>query len=127
MADDLDELSGGLGRMLSTARLAGRLGRKTAGRVLFGARSEAAGKGSAEADGSDATVAAARRLVAQMSQLKGLVMKAGQIASYMPGSEEAESPSAKRSSGRSAEGWQAPAGRRSGDSPPVYWCGGPAR
>jgi predicted unusual protein kinase regulating ubiquinone biosynthesis (AarF/ABC1/UbiB family) len=86
MSDDLDDLSAGLGRMLSTARLAGRLGRRTAGRVLFGARSEAAGNGAADGDGSDATVAAARRLVAQMSQLKGLVMKAGQIASYMPGS-----------------------------------------
>jgi predicted unusual protein kinase regulating ubiquinone biosynthesis (AarF/ABC1/UbiB family) len=86
MPDDLDELSGGLGRMLSTARLAGRLGRRTAGRVLFGAKAEPTHEAEAPAENAEAAVAAARRLVSQMSQLKGLVMKAGQIASYMPGS-----------------------------------------
>ena len=35
---------------------------------------------------TDAAVAAARQLVAKIGHLKGLVMKAGQIASYMPGS-----------------------------------------
>jgi hypothetical protein len=35
MPDDLDELSGGLRRLLSTAGLASRLGKKAAARVLF--------------------------------------------------------------------------------------------
>lgn len=72
---ELDELAGGWRRALSTARLTGKLGAKAAGRVLFGKKKDPADDG----------VAAARQLVARMGQLKGLVMKAGQIASYMPG------------------------------------------
>lgn len=93
MADDPDELSGelsgGLGRMFSTARLAGRLGKRAAGRMLRGDRPAAPAHDAV----TDAAVATARKLVAQMSQLKGLVMKAGQIASYMPG---AMPPAAQR-------------------------------
>ncbi|HEY5936459.1 MAG TPA: hypothetical protein VIU61_17530, partial [Kofleriaceae bacterium] len=80
MPDDLDELAGGVGRMFTTARLAGKLGMKAAGRVLRKKPAEAV----RESDNRDA-IASARKLVAKMSQLKGLVMKAGQIASYMPG------------------------------------------
>ena len=77
MADDLDKLAGGWRRALSTARLTSRLGAKAAGRMLFKRRD-------AEPDDADA-IAAARTLVTRMGSLKGLVMKAGQIASYMPG------------------------------------------
>ncbi|TMQ05314.1 MAG: AarF/ABC1/UbiB kinase family protein [Deltaproteobacteria bacterium] len=89
MPDDLDELSGGLRRMLSTAGLAGKLGKKAAARVLFRGSGDAgvpAESSGTATEGSEAAIATARKLVAQMSQLKGLVMKAGQIASYMPGS-----------------------------------------
>jgi predicted unusual protein kinase regulating ubiquinone biosynthesis (AarF/ABC1/UbiB family) len=79
MSDDLDELAGGVGRMFTTARLAGKLGMKAAGRVLRKKPAEVA----READ--DDAIAAAKKLVAKMGHLKGLVMKAGQIASYMPG------------------------------------------
>jgi predicted unusual protein kinase regulating ubiquinone biosynthesis (AarF/ABC1/UbiB family) len=85
MPDDLDELSAGLRRMLSTASLAGKLGKKAAGRMLFRG-SKADPDAEASSARSEAAIATARKLVAQMSQLKGLVMKAGQIASYMPGS-----------------------------------------
>lgn len=79
MPDDLDELAGGVGRMFTTARLAGKLGMKAAGRVL---RKKPA---AATREADDDAIAAAKKLVARMSHLKGLVMKAGQIASYMPG------------------------------------------
>ena len=81
MSDDLDELKGGWRRAFSTARLTGKLGAKAASRMLR--------RKSAE-DGPDPdiekAVARAKDLVERMGQLKGLVMKAGQIASYMPGS-----------------------------------------
>src|SRR5262249_38391893 len=38
------------------------------------------------AKSTEAAIATARKLVSKMGHLKGLVMKAGQIASYMPGS-----------------------------------------
>ena len=77
MADDIDELTGGWRRALSTVRLSGKLGMKAAGRML---RRRAAAEPDAEA-----AIATARKLVDKMGHLKGLVMKAGQIASYMPG------------------------------------------
>jgi len=80
MTDDLDELSGGVGRMFTTARLAGKLGMKAAGRVL---RRKPTAKPAP--DNTNDAIASARKLVARMGHLKGLVMKAGQIASYMPG------------------------------------------
>jgi len=87
MPEDLDELTGGLRRMWSTASLTGRLGAKAAGRMLF--RGKPTDAGEVDPDralaSTDAAIAAARKLVDRMGQLKGLVMKAGQIASYMPG------------------------------------------
>jgi len=77
--DDLDELTGGLRRMWSTASLTSKLGAKAASRVLFTKKS------AKPSDDDEAAVAKARALVTRMGKLKGLVMKAGQIASYMPG------------------------------------------
>ena len=88
MPDDLDELTGGLRRMWSTASLTSKLGVKAASRVLFKKKRrddddeidlDAATKS------TEAAIATARKLVTRMGHLKGLVMKAGQIASYMPG------------------------------------------
>jgi predicted unusual protein kinase regulating ubiquinone biosynthesis (AarF/ABC1/UbiB family) len=91
--DSLDELRKGLGRTWATARLTAKLGRKAAGRMLFRKKgdpstaTEAAARAAAEeAEVDDAgAIARARALVATMGSLKGLAMKAGQIASYMPG------------------------------------------
>jgi predicted unusual protein kinase regulating ubiquinone biosynthesis (AarF/ABC1/UbiB family) len=85
MADDLDELTGGLRRMWTTANLTGKLGARAASRIVFRKRRSAAEADPAAAQASEAAIAAARKLVARMGHLKGLVMKAGQIASYMPG------------------------------------------
>jgi predicted unusual protein kinase regulating ubiquinone biosynthesis (AarF/ABC1/UbiB family) len=74
----VDKLPRGFRRALSTARLSGRLGVKAAGRMLFK-------KSGPRDEDEQAAIAAARQLVAKMGNLKGLVMKAGQIASYMPG------------------------------------------
>jgi predicted unusual protein kinase regulating ubiquinone biosynthesis (AarF/ABC1/UbiB family) len=88
MADDadapepLDELRRGFGRTWATARLAGKLGRKAAGRMLFRAKKTPTDP---DADVDEKALAKARELVATMGSLKGLAMKAGQIASYMPG------------------------------------------
>jgi predicted unusual protein kinase regulating ubiquinone biosynthesis (AarF/ABC1/UbiB family) len=85
--DDLDELTGGLRRMWSTASLSSKLGMKAASRVLF--RKKAQGEDvevEASLASTEAAIAAARKLVTKMGNLKGLAMKAGQIASYMPGS-----------------------------------------
>ena len=89
MPDDLDELTGGLRRMWSTASLSSKLGAKAASRMFF--RRKGKDKGDdvdveASLASTDAAIAAARKLVTRMGNLKGLVMKAGQIASYMPGS-----------------------------------------
>jgi predicted unusual protein kinase regulating ubiquinone biosynthesis (AarF/ABC1/UbiB family) len=81
MSDDLDELAGGWRRAFSTARLTGKLGAKAAGRLL---RKKPREPGTSDPDVEKA-IARARDLVGKMGQLKGLVMKAGQIASYMPG------------------------------------------
>jgi predicted unusual protein kinase regulating ubiquinone biosynthesis (AarF/ABC1/UbiB family) len=81
MSDDLDELSGGWRRAFSTARLTGKLGAKAASRMLRRKPAD----GAPDPDVAKA-VARAKDLVERMGQLKGLVMKAGQIASYMPGS-----------------------------------------
>jgi len=82
VADDLDALTGGLRRMWSTASLTSKLGARAASRML---RKRSVDPDAALAS-TDAAVAAARQLVERMGSLKGLVMKAGQIASYMPGS-----------------------------------------
>ena len=72
--------------MWSTASLTSKLGAKAASRLLFKKR-----KGDEDVDldaaakSNAAAIAAAKKLVARMGHLKGLVMKAGQIASYMPG------------------------------------------
>jgi len=86
MADDLDELTRGVRRMWSTASLTSKLGAKAAGRMLF-RKKPAADDLDVEAatKSTEAAVATAKKLVERMGQLKGLVMKAGQIASYMPG------------------------------------------
>jgi predicted unusual protein kinase regulating ubiquinone biosynthesis (AarF/ABC1/UbiB family) len=62
-----------------TAKLAAKLGAKAASRMAFGAR-----KAAPEPE-SKAAIASAEDLVREMGALKGLVMKIGQIASYMPG------------------------------------------
>jgi predicted unusual protein kinase regulating ubiquinone biosynthesis (AarF/ABC1/UbiB family) len=82
--DELDALTGGLRRMWSTASLSSKLGMRAAKRVLFKRKRDDVDVDEALAS-SDAAIAAARKLVAKMGHLKGLVMKAGQIASYMPG------------------------------------------
>jgi predicted unusual protein kinase regulating ubiquinone biosynthesis (AarF/ABC1/UbiB family) len=89
MSDDLDELTGGLRRMWSTASLTSKLGVKAASRMLF--RTKRRGDDDdldldAATKSTEAAIATARKLVTRMGHLKGLVMKAGQIASYMPGS-----------------------------------------
>ena len=81
--DELDKLRRGLGRTFATARLTARLGRKAAGRMLFKGKAPPV-NGHADAELADA-IAQARSLVVTMGGLKGLAMKAGQIASYMPG------------------------------------------
>jgi predicted unusual protein kinase regulating ubiquinone biosynthesis (AarF/ABC1/UbiB family) len=84
MADEpkrLEDLARGFRqRTLVTAKLAAKLGVKAAGRMAFGAKKDGA---SQKADG--AAIASAEDLVKEMGALKGLVMKVGQIASYMPG------------------------------------------
>jgi predicted unusual protein kinase regulating ubiquinone biosynthesis (AarF/ABC1/UbiB family) len=88
--DDLEELTGGFRRMWSTASLTSKLGAKAASRMLFRRKPKADAKPDPKADAreakrTEAAVARARELVTKMGNLKGLVMKAGQIASYMPG------------------------------------------
>jgi predicted unusual protein kinase regulating ubiquinone biosynthesis (AarF/ABC1/UbiB family) len=86
VAEDLDELTRGLRRMWSTASLTSKLGAKAASRMLFrGKRAADDPGGEAATRSTEAAIATAKQLVARMGQLKGLVMKAGQIASYMPG------------------------------------------
>jgi predicted unusual protein kinase regulating ubiquinone biosynthesis (AarF/ABC1/UbiB family) len=91
MADEerrLDDLARGFRqRTLVTAKLAAKLGAKAAGRMAFGASKKG------PAPDSPASIASAEDLVREMGALKGLVMKIGQIASYMPG---AMSPDAQR-------------------------------
>lgn len=84
MADDerrLEDLARGFRqRTMVTAKLAAKLGVKAAGRMAFGAR-----KSEPKAESDVAAIASAEDLVREMGALKGLVMKVGQIASYMPG------------------------------------------
>src|SRR5688572_20759952 len=86
MPDELDELTGGLRRMWSTARLSGRLGKSAASRLLFKNKSKVEPNAAETTAQIDAAIKGARELVTRMGNLKGLMMKAGQIASYMPGS-----------------------------------------
>lgn len=75
----IDELAKGFRkRTLVTARLASKVGVRMASRTLRGRRDEA------PADAEEAA-ARARELVTQIGALKGLVMKVGQMASYLPG------------------------------------------
>ncbi len=84
MGDDLEELTGGIRRMWSTASLSSKLGLKAASRVLFSKKDSEVDPDAALAS-TEAAIASAKKLVAKMGKLKGLAMKAGQIASYMPG------------------------------------------
>lgn len=68
-------------RTMVTVGLASRVGLGLAKRTLFGPGQEQA---STPAEDSEA-VEAASKLVRELGALKGLVMKLGQIASYMPG------------------------------------------
>lgn len=68
-------------RTMVTVGLASRVGVGFAKRTLFG---RAEGSASTPVEDSDA-VEAAGKLVKELGALKGLVMKLGQIASYMPG------------------------------------------
>ena len=84
----LERLATGLrGRTLKTAKLASRLGMRYAKRTLGRAATEVTPEMRAQA------VERAESLVEELGALKGLVMKIGQIASYMPG---AMSPEAQR-------------------------------
>lgn len=64
-------------RTLVTARLGAKLSMKAARRSL--------GSAKPDADATSEAIAKARKLVLEMGQLKGLVMKVGQMASYLPG------------------------------------------
>ena len=76
-ASGIDELPSGFRkRTLATALLTGKLGWNMAKRMVRGAATD-------EKD-VDRAVEKAEDLVAKLGGLKGLVMKAGQIASYMP-------------------------------------------
>ncbi len=78
MTDELEDLGRGFrARTLVTARLATKIGARAVRRTLLGA-----GKATADDEGS---AKRARDLVTQLGSLKGLVMKLGQVASYMPG------------------------------------------
>jgi predicted unusual protein kinase regulating ubiquinone biosynthesis (AarF/ABC1/UbiB family) len=82
MAEDIRELASGFRkRTLLTAKLAGRMGLAMAKRTVRGgaARSED------DPVGVEKAKQAARELVREMGTLKGLVMKVGQMASYLPG------------------------------------------
>ncbi len=88
MSDDADDPAplrslarGFRKRTLVTARLASRVGVKFLRRSLGGPPDP--DSGSAPED--SAAVEAAGRLVEELGALKGLVMKLGQVASYMPG------------------------------------------
>ncbi len=73
--------------MWSTASLSSKLGVKAASRMLFRKKAKEDDVDvEASLASTEAAIAAARKLVTRMGNLKGLVMKAGQIASYMPGS-----------------------------------------
>jgi len=91
-------------RTLTTARLAMRLGGKMARRQLLGGK---------DADPETArdveqAVATAERLVRELGGLKGLVMKVGQIASYMPGAmpPEAQRVLARLQAASTAMSWE---------------------
>ncbi|MCA9710233.1 MAG: AarF/ABC1/UbiB kinase family protein [Myxococcales bacterium] len=70
-------------RTLVTARLATRVGMRFAKRTVLGRGREPEAASDALED--SAAVEAAGRLVKELGALKGLVMKLGQVASYMPG------------------------------------------
>lgn len=73
--------------MWSTASLTSKLGVKAASRMLFRKKRKDDDEVDLDAatKSTEAAIATARKLVTRMGHLKGLVMKAGQIASYMPG------------------------------------------
>jgi len=105
MPDDLDRLPRGFRkRTLATARLAARLGRKMARRTLFGSPADPETRRQI-----DQAVGAAEELVAQLGGLKGLVMKVGQLASYMPGAmpPEAQRVLARLQAASTAMTWDA--------------------
>jgi predicted unusual protein kinase regulating ubiquinone biosynthesis (AarF/ABC1/UbiB family) len=86
VADDIRELASGFRkRTLVTAKLGAKVGLAMARRTLRGAHSN----GEAIVDAERAKEGA-RELVKQIGALKGLVMKVGQMASYLPGALPAE-------------------------------------
>jgi predicted unusual protein kinase regulating ubiquinone biosynthesis (AarF/ABC1/UbiB family) len=104
---DLEELPRGFRqRTLATALLAARLGRKMAKRQLFGGKEPTDAQ---TARDLDKAVAAAEDLVEKLGGLKGLVMKVGQIASYMPGAmpPEAQRVLARLQARSTAMSWDA--------------------
>ena len=81
MTDSLKELAKGFRkRTLVTARMAGKMG-------LSMARRQLAGKKTTEPTPEEVerAVKAAREMVLKLGHMKGLVMKVGQMASYLPG------------------------------------------
>lgn len=93
----LRELASGFRkRTLVTARLAGRVGLAMAKRTLRGkdAEDDAGGeRGEAGAIDRESVREGAKELVKEIGALKGLVMKVGQMASYLPGALPAEAQS----------------------------------
>jgi predicted unusual protein kinase regulating ubiquinone biosynthesis (AarF/ABC1/UbiB family) len=91
VSKDLKELASGFRkRTLVTARLGAKVGLAMAKRTLLGANGANGANGAADgvtsAEAARAAArAAARELVGQIGALKGLVMKVGQMASYLPG------------------------------------------
>jgi predicted unusual protein kinase regulating ubiquinone biosynthesis (AarF/ABC1/UbiB family) len=77
---EINQIARGFGgRTWKTMRLAGRLGVGYAKRTLVNGKSELTQKQ------RDQAIKRAEELVSELGALKGLVMKVGQIASYMPG------------------------------------------
>lgn len=88
MTDDIRELASGFRkRTLVTAKLGAKVGLAMARRTLGGAPN-----GDAPVDAEKAREGA-RELVKQIGALKGLVMKVGQMASYLPGALPGEAQS----------------------------------
>jgi len=82
----LRELARGLRkRTLVTAKLASKVGLGFAKRTMFGRGAPSTGADAKGRPEDSAAVEAAGKMVEQLGALKGLVMKLGQIASYMPG------------------------------------------
>jgi len=94
MADDLRELALGFRkRTLVTAKLAGKVGLAMGKRMLRGRDDAPPAAGAEGITSSERAREGARELVREIGALKGLVMKVGQMASYLPGALPPEAQS----------------------------------